>query len=271
MVQHEWEVSKFKFRNILVRLSINNQNLFLSKWQDILPNLADQSVDLLLTDPPYATTGIKWDKPVDWTSFWIEINRVCKINATMVLFASGKFVPIAINSNLANYRYELIWEKFNAVGHLDANRRPMRAHEQMLIFSRKWKSSTYNPQKTVGKPHKTGGENKKPVHYKGKSRATTEVITNLYHPRSVLKYDSREKDGTSRHPTAKPLDLVTWLVKSFSNRGDVVLDPFCGSGTTLAATLLTSRRGIGCEIGEDYFNGACEWIKQIDAEIKKDG
>lgn len=250
-----------------MKFEIGKQELHLNKWENILPSLPDRSVDLLLTDSPYNTTPIKWDKPVDWKAFWEEIHRVCKPSAAMVCFASGKFIPVLMNSNLSNYRYELIWEKFNAVGHLDANRRPMRAHEQMLIFCRKWKSSTYNPQKTVGKPHTTGGLSKKPVHYAGANRATKEVVTNLYHPRSVLKFDSRV-NGASRHPTAKPLELVTWLVKSFSNRGDVVLDPFCGSGTTLAATLLTNRRGIGCEIGEDYFNGACEWLKQIDAEMK---
>lgn len=250
-----------------MQFNIQGQTLHLSGWQWTLPTIPSRSVDLLLTDPPYATTGIKWDKPVDWKDFWEEMHRVCKPSAAMIMFASGKFVPVAINSNLSNYRYELIWEKFNAVGHLDANRRPLRAHEQMLVFNRQWKSSTYNPQKIVGKPHKNGGDNKKPVHYKGKSRATKEVITNLYHPRSVLKFDSRIK-GVSRHPTAKPLDLVTWLVKSFSNRGDVVLDPFCGSGTTLAASLLTNRRGIGCEIGEDYFKNACEWLTEIDTEMK---
>lgn len=246
---------------------ISKQQLFLNDWQEILPKIPDNSVDLLLTDPPYATTALSWDKPVDWSSFWIEIHRVCKPSAIMVLFASGKFVPIAINSNLANYRYELIWEKVTAVGHLDANRRPLRAHEQMLIFSRKWRSSVYNPQKMVGKPHKNGGQNTKPAHYRAcKNKATKEVITNLYHPRSVLKYDSRIK-GVSRHPTAKPLDLVTWLVKSFSNPGDVVLDPFCGSGTTLAACLLTGRQGIGCEREETYFSNACEWLTRIDSEI----
>jgi DNA modification methylase len=245
---------------------IGKQQLFLNSWQNVLPTLPSRSVDCLLTDPPYATTGINWDKPVDWKAYWKEVERVCKPGAVMLLFASGKFVPVAINSNLANYRYELIWEKFNAVGHLDANRRPMRSHEQMLIFCQRWKSSTYNPQKIAGKPHKIGGNKKKPVHYKGKSKPTPESVTNLYHPRSVLKFESKV-GGVSRHPTAKPLELVTWLVKSFSNPGDVVLDTFCGSGTTLAATLLTNRRGIGCEIGEDYFNNACEWLKTIHAEV----
>lgn len=250
-----------------MQFELNNQKLFHNKWETILPTLPDRSVDFLLTDPPYGITPIQWDVKVDWKSFWEEIHRICKPSATMLMFASGKFVPVAINSNLLNYRYELIWEKFNAVGHLDANRRPLRAHEQMLIFCRTWKSSTYNPQKTKGKKHKTGGLTNKPVHYAGANRATKEVITDLYHPRSVLKFDSRVK-GVSRHPTAKPLELVTWLVKSFSNRGDVVLDPFCGSGTTLAATLLTNRRGIGCEIGEDYFSNACKWLTEIDAELK---
>lgn len=252
-----------------MRFELGQQNLNLSKWEELLPSIPDRSVDLLLTDPPYATTAIAWDVKIDWKAFWEEIHRVCKPGAAMVMFASGKFVPVLMNSNLSNYRYELIWEKNIAVGHLDANRRPLRAHEQMLIFCQKWKSSTYNPQKIVGKPHKTGGEGRKSVHYKGnsKSSSTKEVVTNLYHPRSVLKFESRIK-GVSRHPTAKPLELVTWLVKSFSNRGDTVLDPFFGSGTTLAATLLTNRKGIGSEISEDYFNNACKWLKEIDAEIK---
>lgn len=250
-----------------MKKEIGNQTLHLNRWEEILPTLRSNSVDLLLTDPPYATTNLKWDKPVDWKAFWEEAHRVCKPSAAMVMFCSGKFIPVLMNSNLSNWRYELIWEKFNAVGHLDANRRPLRAHEQMLIFCRKWKSSTYNPQKFPGKPHTIGGANKKPAHYSGKTKVTKEVVTNLYHPRSVLKFDSRVK-GASRHPTAKPLELVTWLVKSFSNRGDVVLDPFFGSGTTLAATSLTNRQGIGCEIGEGYFNNACEWLREIETELK---
>jgi site-specific DNA-methyltransferase (adenine-specific) len=250
-----------------MQLEILNQKLYNDDWRRVIPNLPDRSVDLLLTDPPYATTNLKWDKPVDWKEFWTEIHRVCKPNAPMVVFASGKFVPELLNSNLKNFRYELIWEKSLAVGFLDANRRPLRAHEQMLVFCQQWKSSTYNPQFIEGKPHKRGGRGKrKPSHYAGQSKEVPETETNLYHPRSVLRFDSAVRGNKSLHPTAKPLELVKWLVQSFSNRGATVLDPFVGSGTTLAACALAGRSGVGVELNEEYFAVATERLRQIEAE-----
>ncbi|MEQ1645253.1 MAG: site-specific DNA-methyltransferase, partial [Pyrinomonadaceae bacterium] len=223
-----------------MQLEISNQKVHLADWREILPTLPEASIDLLLTDPPYGTTSISWDKKVDWSRFWKEARRVCKPLAPVVIFASGKFVPELLASNPKEFRYELIWEKSRAVGFLDANRRPLRAHEQILLFTQSFKGSTYNPQKVVGKPHKNGGEGKRAVHYGGTRGRTAEVITNLYHPRSVLKYGNQIK-GKSLHPTAKPLELVEWLVRSYSNAGDTVLDPFFGSGTTLAASMIAGR------------------------------
>lgn len=246
-----------------MKFEISNQKLFHTDWREFLPTLADASVDLLLTDPPYGTTSIAWDKKVEWPQFWTEVKRICKPNAVMVLFASGKFINELINSNPKDYRYELIWEKTQAVGHLDANRRPMRAHEQILIFTRLgFRHSTYNPQKVEGKPHKIGGAKSKPVHYGGQKGGTVESITNLYHPRSVLKYGNQFK-GKSLHPTAKPLELVEWLVRSYSDPGDVVLDPFSGSGTTLAACLIAGRRGIGSEISLEYCETAMQRLAAL--------
>lgn len=252
-------------------MQILTQTIFSDDWRNVLPTLADNSVDLLLTDPPYATTQLAWDKPVDWKSFWAEANRVCKPSAPQVLFASGKFVPELLNSNLKNFRYELIWEKSLAVGFLDANRRPLRAHEQILIFCQQFKKgSTYNPQFVAGKPHKRGGSEKKAGHYSAQ-RKIAQTETNLYHPRSVLRFDSAVRGNKSLHPTAKPLELVKWLVNSYSNRGAVVLDPFCGSGTTLAACALAGRRGIGVELNEDYFKIALDRLAQIGMELENAG
>lgn len=247
---------------------LKNQTLHNADWREVLPSLPSGSVDLLLTDPPYGITPIVWDKKVDWPLFWSEARRVCKEKAVMILFASGKFVPELLASNPKEYRYDLIWEKTLAVGYLDANRRPLRAHEQILVFTRQgWRGSTYNPQMTEGKLHKHGGQHKKkPVHYSGQNRATKEVITNLYHPRSVLKYSNQVK-GRSLHPTAKPLELVEWLVRSYSHDGDTVLDPFSGSGTTLAASMIAGRRGIGCEISRDYFNTAKGRLIELEAAL----
>ena len=245
-------------------IEIGSQKLFHDSWKKILPTIPDGSVDLLLTDPPYAITPIAWDKPVDWAAFWAEAHRVCKPTAQMIFFASGKFVPVLLNSNLRDFRYELIWEKTMAVGFLDANRRPMRAHEQILVFCRTGRGSVYNPQKTVGKPHKTGGLSHKPVHYSGANKPTKEVTTNLYHPRSVLKYSNVVK-GKSLHPTAKPLELIEWLIRSYSNPKATVLDPFSGSFTTLAGCALTNRSGIGIERDENYFAVGIERLRQIEA------
>ena len=248
---------------------VNNQTLINSRWENVLPTLPDQSVDLFLSDPPYATTALKWDKKVDLKALWIEIRRVCKPLAPIVMFCSGKFVPVLLNSNLKEFRYELIWEKNLAVGFLDANRRPLRAHEQIFVFCQKFRGSIYNPQKVRGKMHTTGGRSKKSAHYAGANRTTKKAKTNLYHPRSVLKYSNVVK-GKSLHPTAKPLELVEWLVRTYSNPGDFVLDPFVGSGTTLAAAMLNDRRGLGIEREPDYFETAKSRLIELEKVLKNE-
>lgn len=249
-----------------MQFEISNQKVNVADWREFLPTLPEASVDLLLTDPPYGTTNISWDKKVDWSMFWKEARRVCKPLAPVIIFASGKFVPELLASNPKEFRYELIWEKNLAVGFLDANRRPLRAHEQILIFTQAFRGSTYNPQKVEGKVHKTGGKSSKAVHYGGADKNTKEVITNLYHPRSVLKYSNIVR-GKSLHPTAKPLELVEWIVRSYSNEGDTVLDPFFGSGTTIAASLIAGRHGIGCDISPEYFETAKQRLIELEAAL----
>lgn len=144
----------------------------------------------------------------------------------------------------------------------------MRAHEQMLIFTRKgFRASTYNPQMTEGKPHKWGGNKIKPVHYHGVNRPTPAIVTNLYYPRSILEYASTV-NGKSLHPTAKPLELVEWLVRSYSNAGDTVLDPFVGSGTTLAACLINGRKGIECDVSPIYFETAKQRLNELEETLR---
>jgi site-specific DNA-methyltransferase (adenine-specific) len=230
--------------------------LYNSPWEDVLPTLPAKSIDLLLTDSPYATTCIEWDKPVNWMLFWQIVEHLCKVYATMILFGSGQFVPTLIQSNRKHYRYELIWEKTMPVGFLDARRRPLRAHENILFFIQKPKHSVYNPQMILGKTHKRGGEGSRAVHYTT-ARKSPAVITNKYYPRSVLKY-SNTRSGKSLHPTQKNLELVMWLVRSYSNRGMRVLDPFAGSGTTLVAAKKLGRKAIGCETSEQYCEVAAQ-------------
>ncbi len=232
-----------------------NVKLYNADFREVLPKLKSDSVDLLLTDPPYNTTCLEWDKPVDWELFWSEAHRLCNLFSPMVLFASGQFVINLINTNRSDFRYELIWEKNMPVGFLDAKRRPLRSHENILIFSRRFKGSTYNPQMIEGKPHKRGSGDRKAAHY-STGRLVPASTSNLYYPRSVLRFpNSRAK---SLHPTQKNFELMEWLVKTYSNENQTILDPFSGSGTTLVAAQKHDRKSIGIEREEKY----CEIIAE---------
>lgn len=230
--------------------SAHGITLYNAKYEQILPILGPGSIDALITDPPYAITNLEWDQPVDWSAFWPEAHRLCKPNAPMVLFASGKFVYDLHASNKKHFRYDLIWEKNLPVGHLDANKRPLRSHENILIFSQQFQGSTYNPQKTVGKLH-TIGKGSQPAHYGHTSGRVTPRKTNLWHPRSIIRFNN-SRTGKSLHPTQKPLDLMKWLVSTYSNQFDKILDPFAGSGSTLAAAAHAGRKAIGIEQSEQY-------------------
>jgi DNA modification methylase len=229
--------------------------LYCAKAEQILPEIHPRAVDAVITDPPYGTTNLAWDQSVRWDSLWPAFNRICKPSAPMVLFASGKFVNELINSNQRQYRYELIWEKNNPVGFLDANRRPLRSHENILIFSKIFKGSTYNPQMIEGKMHTVAKGGNRARHYSMPTRIMPARKTNLYHPRSILRFKNRSS-SKSLHPTQKPIDLMKWLVLTYSHRNDTILEPFAGSGSTLVAAAYHGRQAIGIEQSEEY----CEII-----------
>lgn len=237
----------------------NGITLYQADYRAVLPTLADAAIDAIITDPPYATTNLHWDKPVEWPEFWAHAHRLCPLTAPMLLFASGSFTPKLIQTNARNFRYQLVWAKSSVSGFLDARRRPLRAHEQILLFTRRFKGCPYNPQMVVGTVHKRGCDGPAQPHYSAVQRTGTGASTDLYYPRDVLHYPlERRPDGRSWHPTAKPVDLLMWLVQTYSNPNSLILDPFAGSGSTLAAALKTGRRAIGCETNADYCARAVE-------------
>ncbi|BDA74387.1 DNA methylase N-4/N-6 domain protein [Calothrix sp. PCC 7716] len=215
-----------------------------------MQQIPDKSVDAIITDPPYGTTELKWDKVIDWTAFWEQAKRVMKQPTSLVImFAAQPFATDLIVSNRTWFRYELIWEKTIASGFLDAKKRPLRAHENILVFSDKWKGATYNPQKTPGTKYTEKRTGKRSQHYnKSKSITIFDERCDRY-PRTVLRYPTVQKIG---HPTTKPIDLVSWLVLSYTNKDDLVLDPFSGSGTTALACLKNNRNFIAIEKEEKY-------------------
>ncbi len=219
--------------------------IYHAKWQDVLPALS--GIALILGDPPYGRTQLDWDIAVNWSHFWPVAYQVCTSHALQVLFSQQPMTTDLINSNRARYRYELVWPKTMPTGFLDANRRPLRAHEALQVFSARFEGTTYNPQKVPCKPRSIGRLGGKASHYGGHTRNLQDTYTD-YHPTDVLPYFASGHGGKSDHETAKPLDLMLWLVMTYSNPGDLVVDPWMGSGPTLEACKRLGRRCIGIEM-----------------------
>jgi site-specific DNA-methyltransferase (adenine-specific) len=232
----------------------------------LMTGLPDGQIDLVVTDPPYNTTNLAFEVEINWPRWWREIDRVTKENAAVVLFSCQPFTTTLINSNRACFRYDLIWRKNCPVGHLDAKRRPLRAHEIILVFSRAGRGKfTYNPVMRKGKFHVNRIAKTPMKHYGGQKGIPGAVssATDEYYPISVLDYNNRSGQR-SLHPTAKPVDLLQWLVKTFSNPGELVLDTFMGSGSTGKACLLDGRKFIGYELDPKYFEIAKSEIAEVE-------
>lgn len=184
-------------------------------------------------------------------AFWQQAHRICKSQRSIIaLFSAQPFTTDLIISNRKCFRYEIIWEKTIAAGYLNANRRPLKAHENILIFSQKFEGSTYNPQKTSGSSYIKKRRGQESSHYNLVENTCTENKGDRF-PRSVLHYPTAQKEG---HPTSKPLNLVRCLILTYSNENEVVLDPFMGSGTTAVACAQTNRKYIGVEKSPEYID-----------------
>lgn len=235
---------------------------------DYLETLPDSSIDALITDPPYGTTQLSWDKANDWSILWPLIYQKCKPSAVQVMFSAQPFTTDLIVSNRKRFRYELIWDKPSATGVLNANLRPLKVHENIVIFSEKPSITTYNPQMWRGKPK--GTIRRSPLKSEHQSTKTGSVYINHgeRYPVSIIAAGQGHGGVKPDHPTQKPLDLLIYLVKTYTNPGDTVLDLFTGSGTTAVACLETGRNFVGCEIDETYFSAATKRIAAVKAQGK---
>ena len=226
---------------------------------EMMDQIEPQSVDAIITDPPYGTTALPWDQKLDLDAWWKAAGRVIKPSGVIVMFSAQPFTTDLINSNRKQFRYELVWRKSMASGFLDANRRPMRIHENILVFSQHYRRSndgkraavTYNPQFTIGKPYKKGQRKIQAAHYSWTGDSPAKDYGDRRFPVDVLDFPNGNHN--SLHPTQKPLDLLRWLVLTYTNPGEMVLDPFAGSGTTLVACKETGRRGLGIERDRNYW------------------
>jgi len=226
---------------------------------DVMPLLQDASVDLVLADLPYGTTQCAWDTEMPLERLWEQYDRICR--GPIVLFAQTPFDKILGASNIKSLKYEWIWEKTNATGHLNAKKAPMKAHENVLVFYSR--QPTYNPIKTFGhvrKAAKKRGDGSE-VYGKQNLDGLSYDSTERY-PRSVIKGPS-DKQTSNLHPTQKPLWLCEYLISTHSKPGDTVLDNCMGSGTTGVAALRLDRNFIGIERDQKYFEIAQERLSPI--------
>lgn len=222
-------------------------NLMLGDCLELMAALPDRSVDMVLCDLPYGTTACAWDSVLPFDKLWAAYRRICKPNAAIVLTASQPFTTDLIQSNRAEFRYELIWDKTKGGNFLLAKKQPMKSHENIVVFYRS--QPTYNPQMEVrGKPRKKGG---------GRASDNFGAVpsvsfNNEYYPTSILAHSTGSRKD-HYHPTQKPVALMEYLIRTYANEGDAVLDNTMGSGTTGVAARNTGRRFIGMERDPKYF------------------
>jgi len=226
---------------------------------EAIKGIPSGTVDMVLADPPYGTTQCKWDSVIDLKLMWQELKRIIKPRGVIILTAAQPFTSVLTCSNLKMFKYDLVWEKPNATGFLNAKKMPLRAHESALVFYNKL--PTYNPQMTYG--HERKKTKRKTVNSEcyGKAFNLTEYDSTSRYPRSVQKFSSDKQKG-SFHPTQKPVEFMEWLIKSYTNPGDVVLDFCMGSGTTGVAAIRNGRKFVGIERNDEYFDTAKQRIEQ---------
>lgn len=226
-------------------------------WRDLLAGVDDCSVDAIVTDPPYNTTDLDFEQAIDWLAFWSESKRVLSSpQSPVIMFSQQPFTTDLIVSNRKWFRYEIIWEKTMPMGFVNASSRPMKYHENILVFSQR--EATYYPQmeqstaEPIGRTRRNSG---KSAHYGVERKASKE--TGMRYPSSIWKFAQKQTfDGSDiLHPTQKPLPLMERLLLTYTQRGDVVLDCFCGSGTTLRAAQVLGRHYIGGDSGTDERTG----------------
>lgn len=245
-------------------------NLMHGDCIDRMKEIESGTVDMILCDLPYGTTCCSWDIVIPFESLWAEYERVIKENGAIVLFGAHPFTAVLACSNLKLFRYEWIYEKTNATGFLNAKKQPLRAHENALVF---YKSQpTYNPQKTQG--HERQKSRRKTVGSEcyGKTLKLTDYDSTERYPRSIQIFSS-DKKKSNFHPTQKPVALCEYLILTYTNVGETVLDNTMGSGTTGVACVNTGRGFIGIEKEEKYFKVALERIanaeKVRDEDLKQ--
>ena len=228
---------------------------------EVMKTIPDGSIDAIITDPPYGTTACKWDSVIDFDLMWEQLNRIIKPNGAIVLHSSQPFTSALVMSNPKMFKYDWIWKKPKGTGHLNAKRMPMNDFENISVFYKK--QCTYNPQFVDGEPYKRIDASKNSLNkgcYGKVKESYSTISSGKRYPKRVLDFQSDSQRFGSLHPTQKPVALMEYLIKTYTNEGETVLDFTMGSGSTGVAAKNTNRDFIGIEMDDNYFNIATERI-----------
>lgn len=234
-------------------INLRNGTWSIGDCLEVMKMMPDNLFDMILCDLPYGTTQNKWDTVIPFEPLWEQYWRVVKPNAAVVLTAQCPFDKLLGVSQIQYLKYEWLWEKPRATGHLNVKKQPMKAHENVLVFYKE--QCTYNPQMTAGEKYTVGGGKSKKDNY-GDFSSKRENNGELRYPRSIQIFSHE----TGIHPTQKPVTLFEYLIKTYTNEGEFVLDNTAGSGTTAIAAINTGRRWACIEQSEEYSEKALERI-----------
>ena len=230
---------------------------------DLLPTIPDQSVDMILADPPYGTTACKWDSIIPLEPMWEQLKRVIKKNGAIVMTASQPFTTTLIASNMDMFKYCWVWEKSHPTGFALSKKRPLKYQEDVCVFY--GKQSTYSPQMWNGKPSHGDNNYLKGLNKNSSSQPNLKAVKarkdGVKYPRDIIKVNSHNRADLS-HPTQKPVALMEYLIKTYTNEGETVLDFTAGSFTTGVACVNIGRNFIGIEKDKNYFDIGTNRIKE---------
>ena len=236
-------------------MDIRNGRFYLGDCLEVMKEIPDGVIDMILCDLPYGTTACKWDSVIPFEPLWEQYRRIAKDNAAIVLTASQPFTTALIASNMKDFRYCWVWEKSRFANQMLAKKQPLKIHEDIAVFS--GSPHLYSPQGLV-EVNKTTRQGARITDNNGGGIRKTEYTqTHTNYPRSILKFAS---EGKTQHPTQKPVELFEYLIKTYTNEGDLVLDNCAGSGTTAIAAENTGRKWVCIEQNEEYATKAVERI-----------
>lgn len=229
---------------------------------ELMKQIPDESVDMILCDLPYGTTRNKWDVVIPFDALWSAYKRIIKENGAIVLFCDGMFTAKLLTSNPGMWRYNLVWDKQRGCDFLNANVKPLKCHEDIAIFYKK--KPIYNKQAWYSTPYKCTKNGSLSSNYGDRHEAWSESPDGARNPLTILSF---ARDASQEHPTQKPVALLEWLIKTYTNRGGLVLDNCMGSGSTCVAAVNTDRHYIGFEIEPKYFDIACQRLDQAEKGV----